>query len=211
MTSPNFPSNSKSTPPAGEPKKVEKVITSEVRSRPKSLGTRLKQALIGGDSKSVIQYVIVEVLIPQAKDMIADAATQGFERLIFGDNRSSSRRPSNRTVGSRHTNYTGYSARGNRPMGSAIREERGTVSLRSYEVDELIFDTRPDALAVLERMYEMLEEFKAVSIADVMAMIEKSSSHTDLKWGWEDLQGSDIRMVRGGGYLLHLPRPISLD
>lgn len=208
MTTPNFPSNSKSTPP-DEPRKIERVVTNEVRTRPKSVGKKLKEALFGGDSNSAIQYVIVEVLIPQAKDMILDAATQGFQRLIFGDDSARARRAGGRS--SSYTSYNRYSARGNRPMGSSIREERSTVTRQTHELDELIFETRPDALAVLEDMYEVIENYNMVSVAQLYAMVGKPSHFTDQKWGWENLQGSDIRMVRGGGYLLHLPKTVALD
>lgn len=203
-------SNSKPTPPSNPPKKAEKVVVGEVTSRPQSLGKRLKNALIGGDSKSALHYVIVEVVIPQAKDMLAEATSQAIERLIFGEARSSYRRPSSRTTGSTYTNYTRYSEKGNRPLGRTIREERATISLRSNDLQDLIFESRADAQAVLEQMYEFLEEYHLVSVADLMTMIDKTSRHTDQKWGWESLQGSDIRTTRGG-YLLILPRPISLD
>lgn len=208
MESPNYPSNSKSTPPPGEPKKVEKVVTGEVKSRQKSLGKRLKQALIGGDSKTAVQYVIAEVVIPQAKDMIAEAVTQAFERFIFGESRSTGRRP-HRPGG--YTNYSRYSQRAGRSTGSTIREERQPLSLRSRDEDELVFETRTDAHAVLEQMYDFLEEYRLVSRADLMSMVGKSSTHTDHKWGWEDLQGSDITKLVGGGYVLTLPKTIPLD
>lgn len=206
-----YPSNSNSKPaPSNSPKKAEKVVVGEVTSRPQSLGKRLKNALIGGDSKSALQYVIVEVVIPQAKDMLAEATTQAIERFIFGEGRSGYRRPSGRTTGSSYTNYTRYSDKGNRPLSRTIREERPTISLRSNDLEDLVFESRADAQAVLEQMYEFLEEYHLVSVADLMTMIDKTSRHTDHKWGWESLQGSDIRTTRGG-YLLILPRPISLD
>lgn len=207
-----YPSNShsKPTPPSTAPKKAEKVVVGEVTSRPQSIGKRLRNALIGGDSKSAFQYVMAEVLIPQAKDMLAEATTQAIERFIFGESRSGYRRPSNRAGGSTYTNYTRFSDRGNRPLGRTVREERPTISLRSSPLEELIFESRADAQNVLEELYERLEEYHLVSIADLMTMIDKPSTHTDHKWGWESLQGSDIRTTRGG-YLLILPRPISLD
>lgn len=207
MTRPDFPSNSKSTPPA-EPRKIERVTTDEVTARRKSVGKRLKDALIGGDSKSVMQYVIVEVLIPQAKDTISEMVTQGLERLIYGDGRPGSRRSPNRTYGSSYTNYNRYSRE--RSVGSSIREERPGLSARRTDDDEWIFRSRADAQAVLEQMYETLEEYKLVSMADLKAMCEKPSTHIDQKWGWENLQGSEIRITRGG-YLLILPKTIPLD
>lgn len=207
MTDREYPSNSKSAKPGPEPRKVEQVVTTPVKSRPKSVGKRLKDALIGGDSRTAMQYVIGEVIIPQAKEMIAEAATTAFERLIFGEARSSSRRSSNRTSG--YTNYARYSSKNIR-RGSD--EERTTVSPRKTELGEIIFETRIEAQNVLEQMNDLLEEYGIVSIADLYTMLGWSnrSTHIDQKWGWDDLQSSDIRMTRGG-YILILPKHIFLD
>jgi|SRR5687768_2625085 len=209
MERPDFPSNSSRDDRGAEPKKIERIVNSEVRSRPKSVGKRLKEALIGGDSKTVVQHIIVDVLIPQAKDMIVEAATQGFNRLVYGDDRPRSYRSSSRGS-SGYTNYNRYSQRGNNPLGRVAREDRPTASLRPRDLDELVFETRDEASAVLEQMEDILEEYGRVSVADLYAMIGKSSSHTDQKWGWEELQGALIKLVRGG-YLLSLPRTCSLD
>lgn len=209
MERPDFPSNSISSERSNEGPKVQRVVVGEVRTRPKPLGTRLKEALIGGDSKSVIQHVIVEVLIPQAKDMLAEAATQGFNRLIYGDDRPSGRRISSRSS-SGYTPYNRYSARGNNPIGRS-REDRTPIVLRSGPLDELIFETRDEAVAVLEQLNDILEEYKFVTVAALFASIGKSSpNHTDNKWGWEDLESASVRLVRNG-YLLILPKPVALD
>lgn len=206
METPQFPGNSNSTPPEGEPRKVERVVTSEVKSRPKSVGKKLRDALIGGDSKSALQYAISTVVIPHVKDLLSEAANELIQQLVFGDSRPGSRRPFGRTSG--HINYTRYSASSrNRPT---VREDREAITLRRREEEELIFHTRMDAQNVLEAMNEFLEEYNLVSVADLKAMIDKTSSHTDHKWGWEDLQGSDIRATRDG-YLLILPKTVALD
>lgn len=212
MDTPNYPSNSKSVPPSDEPRKAERIVTNEVRSRPKSLGKRLRQALFGGDSKSALQYVIAEVIVPQAKDLLAEAGQQAIEQVIFGGSRGGSRRSSGRTYGTSQTNYTRYSARGNRPIGNSMREERPTATLRSRDLDEIIFETRAEAEAVREQMYDFLEQYHLVSVADLYTMLgwTSRSTHTDQKWGWESLQGSDIRLTRGG-YILILPKTVPLD
>lgn len=207
MTDREYPSNSQSAKPGPEPRKVEQVVTTPVKSRPKSVGKRLKDALIGGDSRTAMQYVIGEVIIPQAKEMIAEAATTAFERLIFGESRSGGRRSSSRTNG--YTNYARYSSKNIR-RGSG--EDRPTVSPRTKDLDDIIFETRIEAQNVLEQMNDLLEEYGLVSIADLYTMLGWSnrSTHTDQKWGWDDLQAADIRMTRGG-YILILPKQIFLD
>lgn len=205
MDEPEFPGNSNSTPRADEPRKAERVVTSEVKSRPKSIGKRLRDALIGGDSKSALQYAIGTVVIPHVKDLLSEAANELIQQLIFGE--SSGRRTRSRTAG--HVNYNRMSSSNRRPT-SAIRDSRESITLRRREEEELIFDSRADAQNVLEAMNEFLEEYNLVSVADLKAMIDKTSTHTDHKWGWEDLRGSEIRMTRGG-YLLTLPKTVPLD
>jgi hypothetical protein len=210
---PEFPSNSKNSPQAKPPEKViESVVTGQVSSRKKSLGRRLQEIFIGGDSKSVMNYVIVDVLIPQAKDMLTEAVSSGVERLIYGD-RQPPRRPGSRTsVTPGHTNYTRYADRGNNPIGRYNREgeRQPTASLKTRTIDDIVLATRVEADAVIERMYDILEDYASVSVADLHSLVDWSSSYTDQKWGWTELSGAGVRRVRDG-YALILPKTIALD
>lgn len=212
MTSPEFPGNSKRTPAAAEPKKIEQVVRTEATSVQKPLGRRLKEMFIGGDSRTVMQYVITEVLLPQAKDMVNEAIAQGFERLIFGDGRTN-RSSGNRLGSNTHTNYRQYAGRGNNPIGRSIREERPPPSVQIKNVNDIICPTVVEAETVLNRMGDLLEEYGSVSLADLYALIGWSSTHTDNKWGWESLEHAGIRRIHTGktrGYALDLPNTIAL-
>lgn len=203
-----FPGNSKS-PKGSDPKKIESVVTGEVSARKKSLGRRFKELFIGGDSKSVMNYIFMDVLVPQAKDMMAEAASQGFERLIYGESKPGGRRFGPRPSGP--VNYSRYSMRGNNPIGRSVREDRiPTAQPKTNSIDDILFATRLEADTVLERLYDLLGEYENVSISDLYSLIGWSSTYIDQKWGWTDLHGSNIRRVRDG-YILDLPRPQSLD
>lgn len=211
-----FPGNSK-TPqhhsPDPKKPKIESVVTHEVTTRKKPLGKRLKEALIGGDSKSVFHYVLTDVLLPQAKDMLNEAASQGFEKLIFGETRPGRRmgpRPGSPT---NYTSYNRYAARGNNPIGRVGRDERvAPVSPqpRSHTVDDILFASRIEAETVLDRMYDLLREYDNVSLSDLYSLVGMSSNYVDGNWGWLDLTGSGIQRVRDG-YILNLPKPGPLD
>lgn len=209
MNPQEFPSNSKNPKPA-EQKNIERVVHSEVVARKKSLGKRFKEVLIGGDSRSVFGYVLMEVVVPQVKDMISEAASQGIERMVYGDNRGTHRRYGPRPASTNHTNYNRYSGRGNNPIGRSMREDRPTASVRSQEIDDMLFATRVEADEALTRLYDLLNEYGMVSIADLYAVIGWTSTHTHQKWGWETLHGSSIQRVRDG-YILNLPKPEFLD
>jgi hypothetical protein len=206
-----FPGNSKAPRERSE-KKVEQVVTGEVQSRKKPIGKRLKELFIGGDSKSVIQYVISEVLIPQAKDMFTEGVSSGVERLIYGESRPPGRRFGSRPTGpSTYTNYNRFASRGNQPIGRSLREDRApNASVQTHGIDDILFATRVEAETVLDRMYDLLREYENASVSDLYSLIGWSSSFTDQKWGWTELHGSGVQRVRDG-YLLNLPKPTSLD
>lgn len=206
-----FPSNSKNSQPPKPPEKnVQQVVTGEAASRKKSLGRRFRDVFIGGDTKSVVAYVIGDVLVPQAKDMLAEAISSGFERLIYGDSspgRRFGRRP---PTGPGPTNYTRYAVRGNNPIGRQGHEDRRPVTVRTQDIDDILLATRVEAEMVVDRMYDLLRDYETVTVADLHSLVGLSSSYTDQKWGWTDLQGTDIRRVRDG-YILVLPKTVSLD
>lgn len=209
-----FPGNSKMPRPQAPEKpekKVESVVTNKVETRKKPLLKRFANIFIGGDSRSVLHYVMMDVLVPQAKDMITEAASQGFERLIYGESRPSNRYRGGSRTGSGPVPYNRYAVRGNNPIGrSADSDRRPVVGARTQHVDEILLATRVEGDLVLERMYDLLNEYETVSVADLNSLVDRSSTYVDQKWGWTDLQGSVVRRVRDG-YILDLPRVVSLD
>ena len=105
----DYPSNSHKrakpvTAPDEEPKKIEKVVSGEVIRRKKPLSKRFAELFVTGDSRTVGQYILFDILLPAAKDTIADVVTQGIERTLWGEARSTSRRNGSRP-GPGHTNY----------------------------------------------------------------------------------------------------------
>lgn len=203
-----FPSNSRQprpTPKQSEPEpKIQPIA--KATQRKKSLGRRLKETFFGGTTKGVWEYVLTDVLVPAARDMVADAASQGVERMVFGEARSVSRRSGYRPQASAPTAYNRYAAN---PVGraSGIQDRPGRVVAGDpFNLDEIILATRVEAEMVLERMYDLLERYGTVSVADLYSLVDISGNYTAEKYGWERLDGSEIRRIHDG-YLLNLPRP----
>lgn len=199
------------SPEPEKEKKVESVVTNDVAKRKKSLLKRFTSIFIGGDSKTVFQYVISEVLVPQAKDMITEAASSGFERLIYGESRPGRRHGSSGRSGSGPVQYNRYAVRGNNPLGrSGSDDRRPTAQPRTQSVDDILLATRVEAETVLDRLYDLLKQYECASVADLYSLVGLSSNYTDQKWGWTELHGSNIRRV-SDGYILELPKTVSLD
>lgn len=204
----NYPSNSNTRKQAvggsKSEKVVERVTTNEVVQRKKPLGRKLVESFTGDDVGSVGHYILMEVLLPAAKTMISDAASQGVERLLFGDSRP---RAGNTRVGGGYTSY-------NRMYGgSTRRDEPRTISRTAratHDFGEVILQTRGEAEDVLDRLSALVEQYDVATVSDLYELVGITGAFTDDKWGWADLRGSSIRRIRDG-YLVELPRPTPID
>lgn len=204
-----FPSNSHTAKPtqeepSGKPR-LEKVVTGEVRQRKQPLGKRMAETFLGGDAKSVANYVVFDVMIPAAKDMFSDAISQGFDRMLWGDNARASRRGS-RSVSEPRSGQVSY----NRMATSARREDpRQPMSRQAraaHDFDQIVLATRAEAEEVLERMQDVVDRYQEVTVHDLYELVGETPQFSDAQWGWDNLLGA--RAVRdGGGYLLDLPKP----
>ena len=224
----DYPSNSKSRkkdeeneaskPEKAEPKKVERVTSGEVVRRKKSLGKRFKETFGAGDTKGVMSYVFMDVLIPAAKDMVSDATSEAVQRMLFGDTRSSGRRGRNRSHPNGYVSYNRYgsgssSSRNSPPWSDRDRDEPRSVSRRAratHDFDEIIIPSRGEAEEVIERLFEIISNYEQATVADLYELTGTEVNFTDDKWGWTDFRGAGVTRVRGG-YLLDLPKPEPLD
>lgn len=209
----DYPSNSRH-PQRDEPdkdKKIEPVVSGEVLRRKKPLGKRFAETFVGGDARSVGSYVFLDVLIPAAKDAIADAFTTGIERMLFGETRSSTRRGHARSSGP--SGYVSYNRFSSSPGSPSRREEPRGPSRRaraSHDFDEIILATRVEAEEVIDRLFDLVSRYETATVADLYELVGVTANYTDDKWGWADIRGAGVTRVRNG-YLLDLPKPEPLD
>jgi hypothetical protein len=205
-----FPSNSREPQ---KKEKLEKVVVGEVVQRKPGLGRRFRETFGGGDAKSVGQYIFFEVLVPALKDTFTDMVSQGVERMIYGEARSSSRRTGHRpSSGSNlgHVSYNRYATPPWRRDREEPREERRPKTRTSNSIDEIVLATRVEADEVLGRMFDVLSQYGQVTVGDLYELVGLEGTFTDQKWGWTDLRNVKPLRVRDG-YLLDLPRPEQLD
>jgi hypothetical protein len=201
-----FPPNTKlglQQPEAAPPeeKKVEPVVKGEVSRRKKPLGKRFHETFFGGDMRGSANFVVFNVLIPAAKEMLVEAGAKGVERLVYGESSRRSSSSSPNPYGSFAYNKVPPSTRPPAPNMS-----RRAARAR-HDFDEIVLQSRGEAEEVLERMYDLLGRYETVSVADLYELTGISSVHTDQKWGWVDLRGSTVQRTRQGGYVVDLPEP----
>lgn len=196
-----FPGNSKTPSNQGAPeKKVESVVAGSVTTKKPGLGRQFIQTFTSFDLRGAVEYVVMDVLTPAAKNMIADSIRQGSERAIFGQVRSSS------NAGSKVSGWTPY---GKFSTPSTLKAEPliMTREARANHIfDDIVLESRVDAERVINGLYDLLNQYELVTVKDLYSLLGVSSTYTDLNYGWTDLRGSDIVRVTQG-YLLKLPKP----
>lgn len=207
MENPEFPPNSEASK-KGVPdgKIINPVVSSGAVRRKRSLRKQFKETFVSGDARTAIHYVLFDVLLPAAKDMVVEAGSQGIEKLIFGDSRRRGSTPP-QTGPYGNIAYHRYSSQ-SRFTGPQRAMSRASRARHNF--DEIVLDERGEAEEVIDRLFDVVNRYESASVADLYELVGLASTHTDQKWGWTDLTGAGVSRVRGG-YLLDLPDPEPLD
>jgi hypothetical protein len=192
-------------------KHVEKIVTTDVVVKPKGLGAKFKHLIVEADFKSVIQYVISDVMIPAAKNMIVDSTSKGIDRMVYGEAGSRRRYGGTGT----HVTYNNPINRSGPGFGSVVGGRSAPpIDPRSRSsrnlMDDIILSNRDEAEMVLETLSEIISQYEVASVADLKEMVGLRVTPIDVKWGWVYLGGTKVVQVRDG-YLIDLPpaEPIS--
>ena len=204
-----FPPNSRKAE-RGPRESVERVTSATAVRRKQPLGRKFSRTFFGGDARSAVEYMIGNVLIPAAKEAIVEAASSGFEKLVYGDSRPKRgfRGPSSGPLGYVSYNRMGPQKADDRPPLPRTLSRRARAR---HDFDDIVIPSRQEAEEVLDRMYDLISKYESASVADLYELTGLKSDHTDYKWGWTELRGASVGRVRGGGYLLDLPEPEYLE
>lgn len=181
-------------------KKIEKVVTGKVTTKKKSAFSKLTDEFISEDAKNVKTYVFGEVLIPAIKKAIFDIVTDGIDMILYGETRKGNRRSTADRV-----SYRNYSDGYSRPA----RDTRATTVSR-YSYDDIILSSRKEAEDVLDRLYELMDTYGLVRVADLYDLVGITGQYTDNKYGWTNMHNVDIIRVRDG-YMIKMPRAMQID
>jgi hypothetical protein len=190
-----------------ERRKVEKVITGSVVQKKKTLGSKVAETFMGENLKSVAVGVLMDVVIPKAKDMFLDALNQGAERAVYGETRG--RSSSTRDV-RRPTSYNGMYNGGGSSRDESSSRSFSQQSRATHNFDDIVLETRGEAERVLTELCNLIDDYETATVADLYELVEITPNFQDDKWGWVDLGPASISRQRKG-FLLNLPRPIDLD
>lgn len=177
-------------------KRVEKVISGTAKTK-KNEVRKFRDIFISEDISNVKSYVLMDVLVPAIKNAIVDIVTDGVN-MIFGT--GSGRK---KTSGSNYVSYRDYSRESKR--------DDNRVSSGRFAYDDILFPSRGEADAVLEQMDAIIEEYGYVTVADMYDMADLNAPYTGNRYGWTSVRRAEIVRVRGGDYIIKLPRAMPID
>lgn len=195
----SLPGNSDKAKEGASP---EKKVIAKAKVQKKSAIKEALRTFFVQDLPEIAEHLVVDVAIPAAKNAITDMVTQGIQQLLYGEVD-----PRRRST----TGYTSYSRSSRDYSGKAYYESRRTERRETRKskptnVEDLVFDTRGDAVDVIEYIAETIEEYGQVSVADLMSSVGIQPRYTDERWGWTTTDAFEIRQIREG-WLVSADRP----
>lgn len=184
-----------------EDKKITKVVTTPVTVKKKSGVGKLLSIFVSDDADSIKSYAVGSVLIPAAKKAISDIVTNGIDILLYGES-------GNRRKESGNTNYVSYRSYYDRDSRDDRR--RDDAPKTRFDYDNIVFGSRSEAVAVLDSMCDVIDNYGFVTVADLYDMVELTHPFTAAKYGWTNLSTAKTVGV-SGGYILKLPKAMVID
>lgn len=197
----DYPSNSynsKKNNQAEKPK-VEKVITGTARTKQKSELRKFADDFVAEDLANVRIYIWKDVLVPSFKKAVSDIVTNGIDMLLYGE-AGRSKHSSNASK----VSYGSYYESGKR-ASSERRVSNG------FDYDEIVFETRGQAEAVIDGMEDILRRYPVVTVGDLYDLAGVTTHNYMVnKYGWTDIRIAEAIRVRDG-YIIKMPKPMPID
>lgn len=182
-------------------KKIEKVVTGSAKPKKKNEIQKFADVFISEDVGNVKSYIVWDVLVPAFKKAISDIVTNGIDMILYGE---SGRSKKNSTASK--VSYRSYYEKEN------DRRDYPTRKIKTgYDYDNIVFESRGDAEAVLEAMIDIIDQYGVVSVGDLYDLADMSvDNYTLNKYGWTDIRNASVNRVRDG-YMLKLPKALPLN
>lgn len=181
-------------------RRVEKVVKGKVQTR-ENKGRKLTDIFISEDVSNVKSYIFMDVLVPAIKKAISDIVTDGIDMVLYGGTGRSKKSSS----GSKVSYRSYYDDRPDR------RESSSYSNRTRFDYDDILFDSRVEAEKVYREMQEVIERYGYCSVADMYDMAGFTPPFTANKFGWTSVRNAEIVRVRGGDYVIKLPKITPFD
>ena len=183
-----------------EERRVKKVVDGKVKTK-RNEGRKLANIFISEDASQVKSYVFMDVLVPAIKKAISDIVTDGIDMILYGGKSDKGGR-----TGGTKVSYRNYYDDRRGDTRDRYRDSRDR-----FDYDDLVFESRGEAEAVRDEMFNMLERYGVATVADMYDAAGLVAPFTSNRYGWTSLRTSEIVRTRGGDYVIKLPKAMPID
>lgn len=192
---------SRNKPDPIQEKKVEPVISGQAVAQKKTGFGKFKESIVAEDIRSVGSWLFSEVVVKSAQKFIYDMVTNGITMWLYGQSNA----PKSSGVGVNKIQYNSIYP-GYKSSSEQTRVNGPTV----FDYDNIIFNNRGDAEAVLSTMRDLLDQFQVVSVADLYELANVDNPpYTANNYGWTNLRNADVMRCKDG-YILKLPKATNI-
>ena len=184
---------------ATEAPRVERVVKGSAKTKKKSEISKLGGMFISEDAGHIKEYLLMDWLLPNVKKAIVTTV----DMLLNGGHTTYD----TRSRGGARVSYSSYYDRDRRDdRGSGVSYARTRL-----DFDDIVFESRGDAEAVLDELFHCLNRYGVVRVADLYDAAGKSQPYTANRYGWMNLRNAEVVRVSGGDYIIKLPKAAPLD
>lgn len=192
-----------SNTPEQTEKRAEKVVSGQVKVKKNEI-RKFTDIFVQEDMNVVKEYIINDLFIPYTKNLIGDIFHNTVDMVLFGSS-SGRRTRSGRKSDVGHVSYRSYY--------DDQRNERSRQSTYNsrFSYDDISFEYRQDAEAVLEQMKDIIDTYDLVRVLDLYDLAGYGPApHTANNYGWTNLSRAYVDRTRDG-YIIKLPKAVALD
>lgn len=187
-------------PTKDEPRKIQKVVTGSAQTKKKSDIRKVADVFVSEDIHNVKSYVIFDVIVPRIMDMLSEAL-KGSVDMVFG---GGGRRKEGRSSNVSYRQYYDDKRDRDRYRGETSH------SRERFDFDEITYNYRGDAEAVLNQMEATIDRYGLVTVGDMYDMANLPQPHTSNRYGWTNLRNAEV-VRQYGKYVIKLPKAMPID
>lgn len=178
-----------------EPERLTKVAKG--KERKKGEMSKLAEIFIPGDVQNVKQYIIMDVIVPTVKRAIFDV----ISLFLYGEPSRDGRKTKGSSI-----SYIDYASRSKGGRDEDYRSRSDSYRPK-FSSDNIEFESRGDAEAVLDAMGDAIERYGDISVAGMYDIAGLVKPYTSEKYGWTSIRDARVRCTREGMYVIDMPRP----
>lgn len=87
--------------------------------------------------------------------------------------------------------------------------------MNGFKMEELIFNSRTEAMEVINKLNDVVDEYGTASVADLYDLSGIVGNYKNNAYGWTDVSSAKVKMVglplNGTGYKIEIDTPVKFN